>query len=395
MSDADIHSELKRLMDKYPIYKWAVAWASPSYRDMELLSKYEERIEKLIIGTHFYQTDPRFIKKFRNNDKVRYILQPSGVYHPKIYLFENNNRDWECIIGSPNFTNYAFRYNRETAVLISSKDIDAETAYSNIDSIIIDCWSKSKQIDEDGLKQYINARKTKQRSIEALSEQYDPKDIDVQPPLDLEIFDISFAQYYQKITTEGGNQDVHTLAARKIVLNFAQKQFQKTSFDEFSILARNRIAGLIKDKQADWKLFGSMARAIVFKAVILNNNQHISEALGKIPINGEVKKSDYENYILEYRKAFAQGKGVGIATVTRLLAMKRPDYFLCVDGKNKDALCKDFDIQKNITVDNYWDRVVEKVKQCAWWQAEKPKNPKELTAWKYRVALLDVLYYKP
>ncbi len=58
LSNADIHFELKRLIDEYSIYKWAVAWASPSNEDMNLLLKHEKRIEKLIVGTHFYQTHP-------------------------------------------------------------------------------------------------------------------------------------------------------------------------------------------------------------------------------------------------------------------------------------------------------------------------------------------------
>lgn len=397
LSDADIHSELERLMDKYSSYKWAVAWARPSKDDMHLLLKHEKRIKKLIIGTHFYQTHPHFIDKFKNNDRVRYILPSGGVYHPKVYLFENGNGAWECIIGSPNFTLSAFKDNRETAVLISHTDIDAKDAYSTIDKIISADWNEGKQIDETAFEKYKIAWASKPRSRKEQPDQPSSQDADVQSPLDLETFDIlyiSWPQYYQKITTEDKNQDVHSLTARKKVLEFAQCQLVK-SFNKLDILAQKRIAGLIKDDEADWKYFGSMKGSGFFMHAININNQNISGALDKIPMEGEVYKENYENYIQEFSKAFAQGKGGGIATATRLLAMKRPDYFLCVDGENKDALCKDFDIHKNITVDNYWDRVVEKVKKCAWWQAERPDDPEELTVWKYRVALLDVLYYRP
>ncbi len=46
-------------------------------------------------------------------------MNPDGVFHPKLYLFENDPKEWECIIGSPNFTKSAFEDNSETAMLIS------------------------------------------------------------------------------------------------------------------------------------------------------------------------------------------------------------------------------------------------------------------------------------
>ncbi len=326
----------------------------------------------------------RFIDKFRNNDKVRYIFPPSekGVYHPKVYLFENGNGAWECIIGSPNFTRFAFEKNRETAVLISSDDNNAMDAYSTIDRIITADWNNGKQIDEVAFEEYKKNRENRPNSTQEPSDQQDSQRAEI-----FDILYISWPKYYQLITTED-----KSLKERLEVLKFAQKRFlQEIPFNKLDTLEKKRIAGLIKDDEADWKFFGSTGSSGLFAHAIIVNNQNISEALDKIPIKGEVYKKDYENYIQE----FSQVKGGGLATATRLLAMKRPDYFLCVNGKNKNELCEDFDIPKNITVENYWGRVVEKVKHCAWWQAEKPKDLEGLSVWESRTALLDVLYYRP
>lgn len=75
----DLERELRRLIKGYSEYYWATAWATSSISCFSDLLKRKGRIKKLLVGTHFYQTDPGFIEKFVGAKNVRFIMQPSGV----------------------------------------------------------------------------------------------------------------------------------------------------------------------------------------------------------------------------------------------------------------------------------------------------------------------------
>jgi hypothetical protein len=122
---------------------------------------------------------------------------------------------------------------------------------------------------------------------------------------------------------------------------------------------------------------------------------HISNALDCIPLNGEVSYQNYKDYIDNFRKAFDGDCEKCIGTATRLLAMKRPDVFICLDSKNQKDLCEDFGINKLKSYEEYWNEIIVRIQYSDWWKSEKPKNKTGLKAWNGRVAMLDVICYEP
>jgi len=104
-----IDSTIVNLLKKYQNYHIATAWASLGSKSSDELLINKKRIKKMVVGTHFYQTHPKFIEKFINSKQVNFILKTNGIYHPKVYLFSNSKDDWECLIGSANFTKSALR----------------------------------------------------------------------------------------------------------------------------------------------------------------------------------------------------------------------------------------------------------------------------------------------
>jgi hypothetical protein len=99
---AEVNAELTRLLRACSSCQVAVAWASVGFKAFDLLAKNAEKIERMVVGTHFYQTHPDFIERFLGHPNVRFVLNPDGVFHPKVYLFEKSGGAWECVIGSPN-----------------------------------------------------------------------------------------------------------------------------------------------------------------------------------------------------------------------------------------------------------------------------------------------------
>jgi hypothetical protein len=116
----------------------------------------------------------------------------------------------------------------------------------------------------------------------------------------------------------------------------------------------------------------------------------LQRAIDIIPINGRVTKDQFDKYCSEYKKLYKNPLGCA----TRLLAMKRPDLFVCVDSKNKTELCKAFSVpESRLTIDSYWDLIVEPLQKALWVNAEL-KGTNQADVRKYQIALLDSLYYK-
>jgi hypothetical protein len=158
---------------------------------------------------------------------------------------------------------------------------------------------------------------------------------------------------------------------------------------------RKTVAGLPNDFNDHWGWFGSMKGAGCFHQAVIENNPHLSAALDLIPLDGGVTREHYNSYVKEFIKAFPDGRhGVGVAS--RLLALKRPDYFVCLDSKNKAQLCKDFDIkQTGMTYERYWDDVVCRIVDSVWWREPKPTDRKAIRVWLGRAAMLDAIFYQP
>ena len=102
-------------LEAYDRFYCCVAWAgSPnSFQIGKLLVKESYKIEKAIIGLHFYQTHPDFIETFIDHKGTRFIKETDGIFHDKIYLFVNSSKDWVAILGSSNLTNGGFVKNIE------------------------------------------------------------------------------------------------------------------------------------------------------------------------------------------------------------------------------------------------------------------------------------------
>jgi HKD family nuclease len=402
ISPKNLKTTFQRLMNDYNEYHWSIAWASSSNPFFEDLKKYEDKIQQLVVGLHFYQTHPDFIEELMDNENVRFIEQVNGTFHPKSYLFYNDATDWKLLIGSPNFTKSAFKKNEEMTVLIKSTDDGATEVLAQFRKAIDNHSSQSIDFDNDKLSDYRTTWKNQQKKLKSLSGIYGGKTRKSKKPpkppkliSNIPIMTMTWKDFILEVKKEVKNGKTNRIE----MLDISQDAFQSaTHFKNIPLDERKFIAGIptgLSGKKKLWGYFGSMEGAGMYKKAIIQNPDIISKALDEIPLNGIVSKTHYDAYIKGFQLAFPCYKTF-LATSTRLLAMKRPDVFVCVDSKNRGNLCKAFGITKVSlnNPDNYWEDVVMRIQDAEWYQNPTATTKNERSVEAYRAAFLDALYYE-
>ena len=396
---SSIHNCLKHLIQRATTIEAAVAWATIGFDAYDILFRYRKKIRRLIAGMHFHQTHPDFIQSFLNEKTAKFIQSTDGTFHPKAYYFELPGGEWKCIIGSANFTQAAMESNQEMAVLIESHDPGSAQSKKEILASIQKWWVAAKYMSREELECYRtqwdqnrikNARRAGTFGKVTASEVVPDRGA---APIDIPIIRMNWKDFYTRVRKER-YRGKPTLDERLSVLQGARKLFVEHShFNRMPKENQYEIGGLVRDSYSDFGWFGSMYGAWQFKSVVSRNDKHISRALDRIPLNGKIERDDYMTFIDEYKKAFPNG-GHGIATSTRLLAMKRPDVFVCLGNRNKRLLCTSFDISQSVDYEMYWDSIIERVQASTWWNSKRPLSATERLVWEGRTAFLDALFFE-
>jgi len=221
------------------------------------------------------------------------------------------------------------------------------------------------------------------------------------------ILELTWPDYFQEITSETLKNCPQIFKRRLALISAAKKLFESKAFCDMSEDERKLIAGMRNrlseeilqafdpiEGEKKWGWFGSMEGAGSFMYEIIANNKHLSQALDEIPMTGQVTRQHFLNFWETFRNIFTKNY---IAPPTRLLCMKRPDVFVCLDSANKDNICKNFKIKKTgIDGCYYWDKIIARIFTCEWWKNATPNrnNPDEIAISNARVAFLDSLVYE-
>lgn len=380
------------LMSEFKHYFWTTAWAGIGSKPFDSLKKHHKRIGKIVVGLHFYQTHPDFIEQFIDHSGVRFIKQPSGTFHPKFFLFYNSDDDWSLLTGSSNFTKEAFTRNTEVCILIQSSDHDSLLLLRQARKFIDDQWTAAAKFKSAELADYREIWEKQKHRIQSLSGDYGSmREQAPQPAYQVGVMTMPWKAFMKGVRAEQG----YAMEERLRVIGLAATFFRKVdSFKDLTPDERKFIAGLPNNlpEGYEWGYFGSMKGAGKFANAIVSNNKYVSSALDQIPLSGQITKFHYTRFIEEFLKSYAAKNP--IATATRLLAMKRPDIFVCFDSRNKELLSEDFGIKPSeITIETYWDVVIERIMDSEWWVKPKPTNAQERKVGEARAAFLDALYY--
>lgn len=383
------------LTKKYRYISFATAWASTGHEAFRLLLEYQEKIQHSTIGLHFYQTDPEVLAQLQHNKNVRFISQMDGVFHPKLYLFWNTPTDWALLSGSANFTNGAFNgKNQETMLLIKGESADFFQEISRF--LKNDCFDNAVEIGDEQIERYRILYHQRQKPLQTLSNRYlaGNKHSEMgKSILSTNILTYSWEKYFKTIQQDKN----HSFKDRLDLLDYVKEFFQNNAnFLSIDSEVRKLISGLFNNARAsqelDYGLFGSTNSNGNFHEKINDGNPRIAQAIDLIPPIGAVSKHDF----LEYNRIFQQaGYKNPIGVATRLLTMKRPDLFFCFNGANKEKICAELGLPKNLNAERYWDEILLRIYDTAWFNSSRPQDTIEQKAWDGRVALIDCIYYEP
>ena len=406
ISDSEnLCEQFTKLCEQYECFEWAVAWASDPEQDEfsigGTLLQYRKKINRLVVGCHFYQTSPEFIKIFINSKQVKFLTQTDGTFHPKVYLFYNKDGKWAAIVGSSNFTRAGFSQNSEANILLTgNKDDNIREAIS---SYISKQWKNAASFNEKDLKKYKEVYMKKKSLRDKLGSRDSrffikqnrihsnhstaKKEASNRTRLVIEkIKDTSWAKYEKELR---GDERFDSGIKQ---LKEAHRLFRKCQFNMLTDNERKCLAGTIGENtrgaikeidEIDWWMFGTIKQGAL-KTHIINNNKKINDALEAIPIKGNITKAMYLKYLNKLRSI--DGLKVGPAVCSRLLAMKRPDFFVSLNKQSKPVISEMYGIPKSrLTADTYWDLIME-IHKDDWYL-----HPKNTEAKPYRMALMDCL----
>jgi len=373
------------------------AWATHRFPFYKNFIRYRSKIQCGVVGLHFYQTSPSFIDQFNPQKAIRFHKATDGVFHPKVYVFKSGNR-YTSIIGSANLTQGGFENNTEACIVDRSKEI-AESIIEDIGKWYLE--SDHLTVDEiDSYKEQYDRRKKERKSLSGKYETDSDEEANVptRKPrkarvlLDVPVLNMSWNEFVAKVK----NERQHKYTERLDVLKACRSYFTRHQhLKDMSYLVRQNIAGLRNDEHADFLWFGSMKGNGYFKSVIKENSKAVSAALDAIPLSRSIniERSHFIEFVNKYSSAFKLDRN-NLGTASRLLAMKRPDVFCCLNTKNKILLCKSFGIGQKLDYEGYWDSIIARLQDSNWYNSPRPSSRIGGEIWDGRCALLDSLFFR-
>lgn len=385
-----------QLLQRCNQFDVAVAWAGENAVVDAMLAA-RKKLRHVVIGTHMYQTDPKALRSFMPIRGAR-CLPPSGhLFHPKVYLFETPE-GLSAIVGSHNLTRSAFAgKNIEVSVLIEGSTDDK--VLDGLMSFVKTAWKSAEAIDEDNFlfayECQFKLNKEKKKALEQFHKLTKPRGGGSKPsPLLLTWSDFVSAV---KADINFSLEDRLAILERAALLFSENSSFAKMQRDE-----RRAIAGTYGSKEPKlddlhWSWFGTMSGQGDFTNLVSESPSRLSTALAHIPLEGDVSQAQYDAFVKGFNFAF-KGKAHrgGVATASRLLAMKRPDVFVAVNDANRVGICRAFETARTmLSLDNYWERIVVPTQLSPVWQQARPRGSLNGRIWDNRAALLDSIYYDP
>ncbi|MBB4229316.1 phospholipase D family protein [Rhizobium mongolense] len=392
-----VDATLRRLIDEHVEFHWAVAWGSMTGAAKVLLRNVS-KIRDVTFGVAFSQTDPDLVAALEGVDRARVATKFSGgTYHPKFYGFRSG-RKAAAIVGSANFTAGGLDRNWEAAILVTGETSDPffvdifkfTKASADLGEVVTSEFAAAYRASCTRANRLPKPPRNPMEGLRQI------KPGGFRSPL----ISMPWMDYVMEVQSSAHHDIEKSLA----LLRTAQKWVADVrSFSQLRPEQRKAIAGIIgrnqknsPDLKQDWGWFGSMKGMGDFANRIDENDRNLARAIDSVPQKGQVTVEHYKKFIRHFEKAFDHSTRMGgVPTASRLLAMKRPDTFICICRPNREEAAARMEFSKTrLTLDNYWEQVVEVIRLSEWYNEDKPDGA-EGEIWENRAAMLDTIFYRP
>ena len=388
-----VQKKLLSLIAACDSFSWASAWITDT-RVFRSALRARAKMHRFVVGTHRYITCANCLEECIGLPHVKVVAPTGPLFHPKVYAFRLHDRD-VVYVGSSNLTEGGLRRNVECGVFLSGSRCDPTLA--QYFDFINERWDEAVEIDVDFLLSYrANLRRVKeaQAAIEQFVQIKKPRRT-TRSANKVDPATMTWAEFLRRVRAD----KTHGLNARLAVLSRARQILNSgVPFARLPELERKSLAGLLKPSirdGLDWGYFGQMSAFGSYTPLLEKYARAFSNALEQIPLFESVTRKQFDAYLKIILRIPEAGPG-WIGMGTRLLTMKRPDRFVCIDKANRDGLCNYFGVAPTTTnLENYWDRIIAPMELMPWWQANEPIPPVEREIWRGRAALLDAIYYNP
>lgn len=393
-SAEEIGKEISNCIKKYNYISFAVAWIKNNKIYQKLL-KNKDKIQFSTVGIDFAGTDVDVLKDFQNSDNVK-IYKGKHTFHSKIYVFYNKTR-YAVIIGSANLTNGGMFQNDECAVLFTEKD---GIFLDNILETLEDYFDKAKIITDGIIETYSKEYETIQDNNNSIVKRLEStkQKIDEAPYSNLKWEEVSeIIQQIAFIDRIGMLNDIQKIFKK---LNNSNIKFENLELDDLRMIIGNS-----KDVNNKYRALGGLSASGNAQNILLNIDntkkiefKKISETLDKIGLLNEdnICHLFSEDFVRNFLVTIMSVDGCGISTATRLLAVKRPDLFLCVNKENQNSIKELFGFKISGTDERKIEKYIQLLKiiyNTDYFNHKLTKDEKQDKALvaisKYRVALLD------
>jgi len=287
-------------------------------------------------------------------------------------------------------------HNIEVSVLLEGHENNK--VLEDLASFIESSWRSAESIDDDDFLFAYEAQyrmnKAKRNALDKFHRLKKPRPGAKTSPIAL-----TWSDFQEGVKNDGH----HNLDGRLAILERAGALFsERGTLARMSEFERKAIAGTYgnKEKRLDdlnWAWFGTMFGQGDFKNLINNSPEQLSAALDHIPADGDVSEEHFNSFRHLFDLSFQEkAHRGGVATASRLLAMKRPDCFAGVNNANRHGICEAFgSAPSTLSLGNYWERIVIPMQNSPWWLHARPRAAQAGRIWDNRAALMDSIYYDP
>ena len=361
----------------------ATAWATYNVGLRDLQERHECIEIRAIVGLWSNITDPTTLKVLQRIGELR-IVDESRCFHPKIYIFRNNE-DAVAWIGSANFTFSGFGVNEE--VMFETEDTQSILEWFE------DRWEKCGVLQLD-VNDYERRRN---RNPNPPSRFPQPRQ-DLDHPCNLldEIDDwngylLALKECNNWWASQGKSYTVFGEPYSWYKTIWELRDVARRNLNELDHHDRRRLLGLTDTSVG---LLGSMMNwhlNVVFDGG--HNLEIIQQGIS------DIIAADDENFLEVAINAYTQINtiyGIGPGIATRLMALARPDRIISLNGASMNNLAEYFNLPiAAVGEPNNYRILLDRLYQKDWFQGQPPDDPYEFTIWSIRAALIDCFVYQP